>query len=444
MRTLQCLLILLVVLLPAGPFATTFPVTKTEDTDDGTCGADCSLREAIDAANTNLGADDVPVPAGTYLLTLGQLTVSDAVSIAGVGQTNTIIDGNAANRVLDIEATSGVVAISGVTIRNGHASLYTSGGGIRSSHVDLTLTDSTVSGNTGARGGGISISYGALTLINSTVSGNIVSGLGGGIASSAALTLTNSTVSGNTSLGAGGGGIEFYIGVYRSTVGLTLINSTVSGNTTDGFGGGIYHDAYYGVLKLTNSTVSGNSANQGGAGIFMNTTATFTDTIIADNGTNTPNCFRKTFGSLGYNLTDDTSCGFTEVTDLVVADAMLGPLQDNGGPTETHDLLDGSPAIDAGSADCPPPATDQRGVARPQGAGCDIGSVESMSAPPPTPTPTATPTPTPTPTATFTPKATPIPLKKVAMCHHGKHSISASANAVPAHLAHGDTLGACP
>ena len=99
---------------------------------------------------------------------------------------------------------------------------------------------------------------------------------------------------------------------------------------------------------------------------------------MADNGGSTCGFSLE---SLGYNLTDDTSCGFTEPTDLVVADAMLGPLQDNGGSTETHDLLFGSPAIDAGSVNCPPPATDQRGVARPQGAGCDIGAVEYLPEP---------------------------------------------------------------
>ncbi len=137
-------LILALVFLPASPFATTFPVTKTDDTNDGTCDPDCSLREAIDAANTNAGADDVPVPAGTYLLTLGQLVISDDVSIAGAGQSNTIIDGNATDRVFDIGATSGVVAISRVTIQNGYGHY---GGGIRS-YSDLILTDSTVSNNT--------------------------------------------------------------------------------------------------------------------------------------------------------------------------------------------------------------------------------------------------------------------------------------------------------
>ena len=112
-------LFLVLVFLPANSFATTFPVTKTEDTNDGVCDPDCSLREAVDASNTNPGADDVSVPAGTYLLTLGQLVVSDEVSVAGVGQADTIIDGNASGRVFDIQATSGVVEIAGVTIQNG-------------------------------------------------------------------------------------------------------------------------------------------------------------------------------------------------------------------------------------------------------------------------------------------------------------------------------------
>jgi hypothetical protein len=96
---------------------------------------------------------------------------------------------------------------------------------------------------------------------------------------------------------------------------------------------------------------------------------------LDNSGPTDVNCSRVVT-SLGYNLTDDASCGFLATGDLVVGDAMLGPLADNGGPTETHDLLPGTPAIDAGSPDCPPPTTDQRGVARPQGAACDIGAVE--------------------------------------------------------------------
>ncbi len=104
--------------------------------------------------------------------------------------------------------------------------------------------------------------------------------------------------------------------------------------------------------------------------------------IVADNSAPTDaNCNGDDATSLGYNLADDASCGFFATGDLVVADAMLGPLADKGGPTDTHDLLPGSPAIDAGSPACPPPATDQRGVARPQGAACDIGAVEFVPEP---------------------------------------------------------------
>jgi CSLREA domain-containing protein len=477
MRPLRCLLILLIVLLPAGPFATTFPVTKTDDTDDGTCDSDCSLREAIEAANTNPGADDVPVPAGTYLLNLGRLVVSDDLSIAGAGQVNTIIDGGSADHVIRISRPAEVVAISGVTIQNGYAApsepfLWSSnfGGGIRSWGVDVTLTNSTVSNNRAAgihsRGGGVHITgSGELRLINSTVSGNTSDHLGGGISiwkgeltlinstvsdntataskgggifnqdgrltvadsmvrgNTAArpgggistfegsLTLTNSTVSGNSggedgggishrygnlalnnstvsdnSVFGSGGGISF-TGGYYGFGDATLTNTTVSGNTAvGGYGGGIlmngYDSTYYpGTMALTNSTLTGNSAGRSGNGIFKrNAKATFTNTIVFNNGTATLTC-NGAVKSLGNNITDDTSCGFTEPTDLVVADAMLGPLQDNGGPTETHDLLPGSPAIDAGSVDCPPPATDQRGVARPQGTACDIGAVEFVPEP---------------------------------------------------------------
>jgi predicted outer membrane repeat protein len=342
------------------------------------------------------------------------------VSIAGAGQTNTIIDGNATDRVFEIQP--GVIAeISGVTIQNGNSTSSfagSGGGGLVVDHGTLTLTNSTVSGNTTshAHGGGIAVYFGTLTLTNSTVSDNTARYYGGGITNSrdAIVTLTNSTVSGNAADYGGGGiaGSDFTL--TNSTVSgnttiysgggifgwdFTLTNSTLSGNTARYNGGGIFgsyftltnstvsgNTASYGgggglwggFFSLTNSTVSGNTAYYGGGIEVYNGTSTLTNTIVADNAVD--NC-KGSVVSLNYNLTDDTSCGFTEPSDLVVADAMLGPLQDNGGPTETHNLLPGSPAIDAGSANCPPPATDQRGVLRPQGADCDIGSVEFVPEP---------------------------------------------------------------
>ena len=101
-----------------------------------------------------------------------------------------------------------------------------------------------------------------------------------------------------------------------------------------------------------------------------------------------------------------TTCGLS----ITSADPLLGALADNGGPTQTMALGAGSPAIDANTEDCPPPAIDQRGVARPQGAACDIGAFEFQGvAPTPTPTPTTGPSPTPTAAGVPTPTATPGP-----------------------------------
>jgi hypothetical protein len=276
------------------------------------------------------------------------------------------------------------------------------GGGIVNAGY-FTLMNSTVSGNSvfaaqSYYGGGGIMTWGAVTLTNSTVSGNTADGFlmdgGGGIwHGGGPITLTNCTVDGNTTIRDGGG--------IFSRDDLTLINSTVTRNTANYWGGGIanfgdtaLNDSMvsgnaaatgggifngYGYAVLSNSTVSNNTADYGGGGItsslpwYDEGTVALTNTVVANNGTY--NCDAG-IDSLGYNLTDDTSCGFTATGDLVVADAMLGPLADNGGPTETHDLLPGSPAIDAGSPICPPPDTDQRGMARPQGVACDIGAVE--------------------------------------------------------------------
>jgi CSLREA domain-containing protein len=421
MRPLRRLLILLIVLLPAGLFATTFPVTKTADTDDGTCDPDCSLREAIDAANTNPGADDVPVPAGNYLLTLGQLVVTDDVDISGAEQTNTIIDGNALNRVFYISPSSVHASISDLTIQNGclscmcclqdpsgagiwnrgelaltnitvtgNENYWSRGGGI-GNRGTITLTNSTVSENRGVNGGGIFNEAGEVYLINSTVSGNDATlGRGGGIFNTelfgfpGTVSITNSTVSGNYS--RQGGGI-FNVGI------LSLTNSTVSGNTATflsgpdfyGWGGGVHNG---GTASLTNSTVSDNRAFRGN-GVFNldYELIYFTNTIIADNP---ENCFAHPLDvfSLGHNLSDDSTCDFTEPSDLIVADALLYPLGNFGGPTKTHHPMTGSPVIDAGNiANCP--ATDQRGEARPfdgddppdGSADCDIGSVEYLPEP---------------------------------------------------------------
>jgi hypothetical protein len=170
---------------------------------------------------------------------------------------------------------------------------------------------------------------------------------------------------------------------------LTLTNSTVSGNNATQSGGGIVN---FGTLILTNGTVAYNSAGRWAGGISNGAggSTDLTNTIIGGNtATSSPDCghpFGIPITSLGFNLISDGSgCDLTVVsgdqvgTTATPIDPLLSPLQDNGGLTQTHALLAGSPAIDAASGDCPPPATDQRGVARPQGAKCDIGAFELIA-----------------------------------------------------------------
>ena len=245
-----------------------------------------------------------------------------------------------------------------------------SGGGIFSSTLVTTLNDTVVHENRStADGGGILQGAGTLTLNRSTVNGNTAVGRGadgGGIrVGSNTLRLSNSTVSGNSALGSGsrGGGI----GDTRSE--LIFTNSTVSGNSSGGDGGGI--GTLAGSVSLVSSTVSGNTAGSDGGGIgsIVNGGITVESSIVADN--------TASFGNPNLDIRDDNTftinhslIGVADGLSIVgnvgnlagtVAnplDPMLGPLADNGGPTQTHALLPGSPAIDAGRS---PQAIDQSG-----------------------------------------------------------------------------------
>ena len=181
---------------------------------------------------------------------------------------------------------------------------------------------------------------------------------GGGVAIDAtgSLTLSESTVSGNSSNNEGGG-----IDVNGGT--LTLENVTISGNSALDDGGGI---RCTGVCGLTNVTVTDNSATDSGDGIREENggIVDFLNTIVANNSGTDCSGSAVNFVSNGNNLSSDATCDFTITGDQQNTDPLLGPLQDNSGPTFTHELLAGSPAIEGGTnTGCP--ATDQRGVARP-------------------------------------------------------------------------------
>ena len=352
--------------------ASIITVTNTNDNGPG------SLRQALAIANDGDTIDATGI-SGAITLISGELLVNKSVTINGAGADVLAVDGNAAGRVFFITLGE-TVTLSGFTIRNGHAG--NAGGGIDNEDGStVTITNCTLSGNIAGLGSGI-FNGGTLTIANSTLSNNMASEGGGTYNDgSGTLTITNSTVSGNMASLAGGA--SFNLGT------MHIANSTLSDNPADL--GAIHNE---GTLEIGNTIL--NTGASGGR-IFDNS-----GTII----------------SHGYNLCSDDGGGFlTGPGDQINTDPLLGSLQDNGGPTFTHELLPGSPAINAGDPGfTPPPFFDERGPGfdRVVNARIDIGSFEVQGAtstptPTPTATPAATPSPTPTPSPTATPTSTPTP-----------------------------------
>jgi hypothetical protein len=398
-----CLTLACALAIPAN--ATTIIVSNTNDSGPG------SLRQALVDANDGDTIDATAI-SGVISLTTGQLLVDKSVTINGAGAGLLAVDGNATSSVFQI-GTGETVTISDLTIRNGHSG--SRGGGIdNEGSSTVNITNCTVSGNTAGGGeisgfGGGIFNSGTLTIVNSTVSGNAtvgISGGGGGIVNSGTLTIVNSTVSGNTA--TQGAGINN--GGDAATV--TITNSTFSGNAASAYGGACFNAA---TLQIVNSTFSDNSADFFGGGILLIGPLQIGNTILnrGNSGANIDSFGEVTVTSLGYNLSSDDAGGhLTGPGDQINTDPVLGPLQNNGGPTFTHALLPGSPAINAGDPSfTPPPFFDQRGPGfdRVGDGRIDIGSFEVQSGATPTPTPTATLTPMPTPTPTLTPIPTVTP-----------------------------------
>jgi hypothetical protein len=368
-------------------------VTNTNDSGPS------SLRDALAAANDGDTIDATGV-SGTILLTSGELQINHNVTINGPGAANLALNGNATFRVFENFASN--VTFSGFTITNGLPPTGdNNGGGGILNHGGLTLSDSSVLNNKaggpppGASGGGIN-TVGILKVMSSVISSNSAGLFGGGISLGAGTaTVIDSTISGNNAIprlhcdacGNGGGIASFGT--------LTVTNSTISGNRANSNAGGILCDGG-GTLTVTNSTISGNGANRGTGGIDNLGTTTIRDTVL--NGTGTIVNDGGTVTSLGYNLASDGGGGvLTGPGDQINTDPMLGPLQDNGGPTFTHALLPGSPAIDTGDPNfMPPPFYDQRGPDFDRvvdGRYVDIGSFEVQATPIPRDTPTPKPRP---------------------------------------------------
>jgi CSLREA domain-containing protein len=446
----------LVLHAPATLPGTTIKVSTTADDDE--INGNCTLREAIIAANADAavdrcpagsGSDTVVVPAGTFLLSLvgrdeaahvGDLDVVGTLAIRGAGADATIIDAGSSDwprmdRVVHVLAGADLT-LSRLTVRGGNC---WNGGGIFNAGTltvvdarirgNLTTTDASgVCGTTGGGGGAGILNAGTLTLVRCTVSGNRAGAdtedaSGGALLNRGTATIEASDLSGNW--GASGGGIMNHgdLRVTDSTIGsnggrfwgaglhnrsrAVLVGTTIAANAD----GGILHDGEF--LEVRNSTVSANwSYRVAGSIIHWSGTASIVASTIADNrssrapdcidgppcplpvaGTNGPLRLENTivsnpgYGdcwspveSLGYNLDHDGSCGLHAPGDLPNTDPLLGPLADNGGPTRTHALRRGSPAVDHVPAAACAEAVDQRGVPRPQpdqrASPCDVGAYE--------------------------------------------------------------------
>ena len=432
-RTLLSALAL--VLLSAGAAqARTYEVTaRTDPKPDGCSASECTLREAVIAANKHGGADTIVLPSRKrYELALastgedqaanGDLDVtSGPLAIVHPGRGTATIDANKVDRVFDI--SNGAVTLDTLKIVDGYSNKTDGdgdGGAILVGKGSLTVVRSGITRNrapwVGGNGGGIdSDSSGLVKVIDSSVSNNDSGGSGGGIEGSpdGRMLIQRSAISGNKAAQAGG------VMVFGPPV--RIVDSTVAGNLAsagpevEGDGGGILV-GNKGRLELTNSTVANNGAYTSGGGIFSDagSQASISFTTIARNRADADGMFGGTTGGIhlrtagvqvaanariansivalnteaggvaadcggigflgtGINLVSTTNQGkCSEADPLVVADPRLGPLRDNGGPTPTIALLAGSPAIGAagpGKA----PARDQRGVKR---TDPDLGAYE--------------------------------------------------------------------
>lgn len=416
------------VVQPASPaLGGVFTVTKTGDTADGVCDADCSLREAIIAANASADARNrILLGPGTHVLTIpfvaiddptaGDFNITASMTIEGAGRDVTIVDGEDRDRLFSAAPLFGQpgidVRFKHLTIRRGRAFYGTSNGSNRSGggilargDTRLTVFDCVVESSTAIEdGGGIGAEGRILRLLDSVVRDNSSGNVGGGVANFLGYgehnLIRRSEIRGNRAvyrgcgiLNAGWMTIEDSLiadnsctaffpeggGIATANTLTTIRNTTISGNQAY-TGGGVFTVGH--SFEFTNVTIADNVATGFGDGIYFPVSAptTFANTLFARNGCATPGPgVPLAVTSLGGNLETGDTCGLAHATDQVdVADAMVDPLADNGGATETHALLAGSPAIDGG-VDALCIGWDQRTLERTDDA-CDAGAFEAGAA----------------------------------------------------------------
>lgn len=342
-----------------------------------------TLRAAIQEANALAGENVIILSAGTYILDIaggdedlaatGDLDIRDNLIIRGQGVDETIIDVNEANGFLDriFQVFAGItLTLEDLTITGGRLTGSDDGAGIRNSGT-TTLRNVKVEGNESEDSAGGINNTGTMYIIDSTITGNTAASSGGGIRNTGILEISGSTLSGNSTDRDGGALFNAGAGV------VTVTNTTWSGNTATRSGGAIRNTA---TLNATNNTMTLNSAGTSGGAIANSGTASLQNNLVLGNTAAVDVELTGDYNSQGGNLIGlvGSATGFGANDILGVADPDLvldSNLADNGGPTQTHALLLGSVAIDAG-INFNIPSTEQRGSQRVLGSNVDIGAVE--------------------------------------------------------------------
>jgi predicted outer membrane repeat protein len=375
-----------------------------DDTDGYT-----SLREALAYANSHAGDDtivfDSSLAGKTITLTNGQLTISDTTgmtTIIGLGDDQLTISGNRTSRVFFIEERA-KASISGLTITQGAVFPYYGCGGGINNVGDLTITNCNITNNSAAySGGGLSTKGPGTTTIRNCVFSENTAEFGGAVSGSTLIMMSDSTISGNHATEDGGG---IYGNGTQTITRCTIINNsassgggvflgydtvltdcTIAHNSADTIGGGVLNCCV--TNTIVNCTIIGNTAGVSGGGIYGYKPDTpgygpeslvLTNTIVTDNAsTKSPDIDGMVKAS--YCLIGDTTgttLAIPSANNLIGVAPKLGALGDYGGPTQTIPLLNGSPAINAGSDNCASNIdTDQRGYERLVGKHVDIGAYE--------------------------------------------------------------------
>ncbi len=417
-------------LIPVIAFSAIITVKSMSDevNEDG----DCSLREAILSANQNRAFDRCEAGTGADIIefepraeprlfrlfrrgidddtgTSGDLDITEDLTLIGLGEEETTIqlgvDRELVERIFDIapggqeitvtiknltltadsmsgqnnrgygirNRTGGTLFLEQVTIRDFQAD--TVGDGVVFNEGTLTLDQCSILNNRGGESGGI-VNMDTLTVLRSRILGNNGQ-TGGGILNQKIAVVRSSALVDNR---ANRGGAVFNMGL------MVIENSTLSGNESEGAGGIDNQQS----LTIRHSTITGNDSNMDAGGLRSDGAARLSHTIVAGNTTAAMpeiDCSGSNITSMGYNLVGEgcprTGIGDRSISGALVSTAVLGPLQDNGGPTLTHALQPGSLAMDTGKMDCLPVTADQRGMPRPSdgnGDGlpaCDIGAFEA-------------------------------------------------------------------